>query len=524
MVLGRSRSFRITGATALATALLGTVVTLLLGLRLPDAVALSRWQTESYFQNSLRLMADGRSWLLALALLLGLLAVCLDGLSGRGKQDGRHRIGSLLVISCALVALFADNLMTLAIAWATLDIVVYFWLAFARGENRAEAEFSLSLLAIALVLAAALVGAEAGVPAALNGGKMPTQGVLFLVMAAILHLNLYPVHLSARRIVQSSQVEIECITRLAVLAVAVNLLGALTSEAQMLPLRGWMTMAALVAGLVGGWRWYAASVPREQITHLLLAQAGMIMLTFLWGDNWAVPGVIAQGLSVLLAVPVFLLYRGNVASDRRWTSIPVLAALVLGGIRLTVGFVGVLTLYTGLLQAGIWALTLPVVVVIQALLMAGGLRLALFSGQGPPKEAPFANVGYKLGLTIPAMAGVLLGLAPDKLGAMVGVVDLPGWTGITTPGGFTALGSALLAGGMGAGLWAFREQLDCRGATIPRLALASTVELRWLHGSVWTVYRGIARTMRAAALVLEGQGGVLWALVLVISVWLAVGR
>ena len=42
MVLGRSRSFRITGATALATALLGTVVTLLLGLRLPDAVALSR--------------------------------------------------------------------------------------------------------------------------------------------------------------------------------------------------------------------------------------------------------------------------------------------------------------------------------------------------------------------------------------------------------------------------------------------------------------------------------------------------
>ena len=523
MQVGISRSFRVTGVIALATALFTVVVTLLLGFRRPAAVALSRWQTESYFGDSLQLTVDGGSWLLAMALLLGLAAAGLAGLSSRNEQCGRNLSVGLLVVAAALMAVFADNLMTLAIAWTALDLLVYFWEVFALGDNRGAGELSINLLAVALVMVAALVCVEAGVPAVTRGGKLPTQGVLFLVLAVILRLGLYPVHVVSRRVVNVSQIEIEGVTRLAKLSVAVALLGALASQPVVLPLRGWLTVAALASGLIGGWKWYSANVPREQLGYMVMGQASVIMLTFLWGGEWASAGVIAQGISVLLAGLVLSLYRGGIDSVSSWTHNPLLAALVLGGMPLTVGFVGVLALFTGMLQAGIWVLALPVVVVIEALLMAGGFRLAFSPGPGPPTQAPFANAGYKLGLTIPAAAGVIAGLAPDKFGALAGVAGFPGWSGMLTPGGFTTMGSALLAGSIAAGLWLFREQLRAREASIPRLALISTLDLRWLHDAVWILYCGLARAMRAAALVLEGQGGVLWALVLATIVWMVLG-
>ena len=523
VLVGHSRSVRVSGVTALATTFFAAGVTLLLGFRLPAAVALSRWQTDSLFGGALRLTADGASWLLALALLLALFSACLIGLSGRTRRSGRHRAGSLMVVACALVAVFADNLMTLAIAWTALDVVTFFSLALARGEKRVAAEFTIGLSAVALVLAAALVGAHAGVPAELSGGKLPAQSVLFLALAAMLRLGLYPVHVGARRILGSRWGEIESITRLASIAVAVDLLAVLALQVQVIPLRGWLTLAALVSGLVGGWKWYSASTSREQLTHMLLAQTGVIVLTFLWGGQWAVAGVVAQGLSVLLAGTVLSLSRGVVATGRIWAFSPVVAALVLGGLPFTVGFVGALAVYSGLLQAGIWTLALPIVVVVQALLIAGALHLAFFPGQGPPQQAPFAKAGYLLGLAMPAVTGVLAGLAPDRLAALLGAAEFPGWAGMLTPEGFTALGSALLAGGIGVGLWHFWEQLQVKTAAIPHLALVSALELCWLHASLRTMYRGLARAMRACALVLEGQGGVLWALVLVIIVWLALG-
>ena len=528
MLVGGSRSFRVNGMAALTTAFFAVIVTVLLGFRLPVVVVLSRWQSEPNFGDSLRLAADGASWLVALALLLALLAACLVGLSGRTEQTGLQHAGSLLVIACALAAVFADNLMTLAMAWVALDLVIYCSLVLVRGESGAVAEFSVRLLAIALVIAAALVGVESGEMPVLSGGELSAQSVTLLMVAVMLRLGLYPVHVGARRVVESRQavVEIESVTWLAAWAVSVDLLSVLASQPEVLPLRIWLTVAALASGLLGGWRWYSSSLPREQLKHMFMAQAGVTVLTFLWGGDWAVVGVIARGLSVMLGGSVLLLCRGNVASARSSALInPLLAVPVLGSLPLTVGFVGALVLYSGLLRAGMWVLVLPVAVVIEAMLMAGAFRLALFGGGGPPMQAPFARAGYHLGLTIPAAAAVLAGLAPDQLAAIAGVVDMPGWSGMLTPGGFSALGSTLLAGGIGAGLWSFREQLQTRtvGAEIHRLGLLSMFELRWMHSAIWTLYRWVARVMRAAALVLEGHGGVLWALVLVTIVWLALG-
>ena len=149
--------------------------------------------------------------------------------------------------------------------------------------------------------------------------------------------------------------------------------------------------------------------------------------------------------------------------------------------------------------------------------------MAFAPGPGPPTQAPLANAGYKLGLTIPVAAGVIAGLVPDKFGALAEVADFPGWYGMMTPTGITAMGIVLLTGSIGTGLWWFRDQVRSREVSIPRLDLISTLDLRWLHDAVWVLYCGLARAMRSAALVLEGQGGVLWALVLATIVWMVIG-
>ena len=68
----------------------------------------------------------------------------------------------MLVVSVAIAAVFADNLMTLAIAWATLDLVAYFWVVLSGGGNRVAGELGVNLLAVALVMVAALVCAAGG--------------------------------------------------------------------------------------------------------------------------------------------------------------------------------------------------------------------------------------------------------------------------------------------------------------------------------------------------------------------------
>lgn len=518
-----SRSFRVSGVVAVVIALLAVVVTFLLGMSLPDGVVHTHLQSESHMGDSLQLKIYGSSWMLAMALLLGLAGASLAGLASRNEQGGRNRATSMLVVSVAIAAVFADNLMTLAIAWATLDVVAYFWVVLSGGDNRVAGELGVNLLAVALVMAAAVVCAEAGMPAVIRGGKIPTHGVLFLLLASILRLGLYPVHLHFRRAVDVIQLEIESVTRLAKLSVVVALLGALASQPGVLPVRGWLTVAALASGLIGGWRWYSSDVPREQFTYMIMGHTGVMILTFLWGGQWAAAGLVAQGVSVLLGGVVLSFYRGSIESGGSWAHNPLLAALVLGGMPLTVGFVGALTLFTGMLHAGIWILALPIVVVIQALLMAGGFRLAFAPGPGPPTQAPLANAGYKLGLTIPVAAGVIAGLVPDKFGALAEVADFPGWYGMMTPTGITAMGIVLLTGSIGTGLWWFRDQVRSREVSIPRLALISTLDMRWLHDVVWVLYCWIARAMRSAALVLEGQGGVLWAIVLVTIVWMVLG-
>ena len=522
--LGRSQSFRVNGVISLVSVMLSVVATLLLGFHDSMSVVLSDWRSLVSFGDSLRLTVDRLSWAIALTLLISFLAASLAGLLARSERSRGYRASSLLLIACAMVSIFADNLMTVAAAWVALDLATFFSLSYVRKENYAVADLSLSLLAVALVIAAAVVVADAGASSTvLSSANLSTHGILFLVVAVIFRVGMYSVNGRIGRGDDKDMVVLQAATRLARLAVAVDLLVILVMEKPLFPMRNWLTGAVILAGLISGIKWYWADRPRVQLQYMFVAQFCVMMMIFLWGGQWASAGVLAQGISVILSSTILIVYRGKLNFRHTWALSSGLAVLMLGGMPLTIGFIGMLTLYSGLLESGILIFAIPLIVIIQALLTAGGFGLVSFPRASASVQAPFVNVGYRLSLTIPVVVGFLGGVLPGRVGVLSGVDDMPNWGAMLTRGGSVAVGCSLLGISIGVGLWFFKENLYSRYQSNLRRAFFFLVELQWIRAVTLNVYGGTTRVMRAIALVLEGQGGVLWALVVISVVLLVLG-
>ncbi len=116
------------------TAFLGMTTSwlFLLGVRfyLPHYLPLPNWQPAAFFPISPALLADGFSWAVGFALVTVGGAVILTEAS---TQEGEPVFGwgsSLLLVGLGLVAIFAGNQLSLLLAWASIDIVeLALWLS-----------------------------------------------------------------------------------------------------------------------------------------------------------------------------------------------------------------------------------------------------------------------------------------------------------------------------------------------------------------------------------------------------------
>ena len=138
---------------------------------------------------------------------------------------------------------------------------------------------------------------------------------------------------------------------------------------------------------------------------------------------------------------------------------------------------------------------------------AGMLRQALRPGVAPNWSEPFASTAYLFGLGAPLAFAVAVGSAPAALGRMLGEAE----TAARPAANLLAAGCALLVSGAALVLWRLRPVIVewvRRWLVIPDF-------LRWpsVYAGVWHGYRSTGRTLRVAAAVLEGDGGVLWMLV-----------
>ncbi|MBI5081249.1 MAG: hypothetical protein HZB17_08120, partial [Chloroflexi bacterium] len=124
-------------------------------------------------------------------------------------------------------------------------------------------------------------------------------------------------------------------------------------------------------------------------------------------------------------------------------------------------------------------------------------------------------VSYLFGLILPLIFTVITGVAANAIGRWVGI-PIPDLLALEN---LVSLGAVLLVALGGVGLWQFEGVIRERAGYIWNAA-TSAARLEWLYRIAWETYRLIGRSLRTIAAIVEGEGGVLWTLVVALMVWL----
>ena len=532
VVIGSNRSYGIYGITALVSIAGAIVVTLLLGFRLPTTVILSPWQIANVFPNSLSLTVDRVSWFLALLLVMATMSLLLTGVADRLEMSSAERAVCLVVIALALLVLFSDNLLTLVLALTLSDIFSSLFVFVSNRKNNLSQDFARNLhvpemvrlctklFSIGLVL---LIALDDYTLLHTSNKVLSIGQASILIIAAMIRLNIYPVNVGLVLNNAVSRVLITVIY-LVNIVVVVHIFASFGLQSYVINLRGWLTVAAILSGLVGGYRWCIAINYSERLYSLVLAQSGLAVLAFLWGGNWAVVGALSHVIAIVLSSVVVYIGKSIVGSDGNSFVRVSLTGLVFGCQPLTAGFLGVFVMYSGLMSNLSWAIiVIPSIIVINCLTILGGFRLLQLTIVDIETQQSMANVAKTIGICLPLLASVAVGLMPDKFASVVGLPILPNWSSLSTISGLTTLGTSAISASLAIFFWYYRSEVLSVVKDMSGSSVLYVTDLKWIYLTIWRTYRSFEKSIHMLTDILEGQGGVLWALVIVFAMLLVVG-
>jgi hypothetical protein len=231
---------------------------------------------------------------------------------------------------------------------------------------------------------------------------------------------------------------------------------------------------------------------------LILAESGMVLLVGVWATPTA---AVAQVGVFSLAMAVFYLISEKPQWRFNWPIImPVVA---IAGIPLTIGFLGLTSLYRSWLDHDL--LTLMLVVVFLNVPLIAVALLAWRSKELPNRGEPIDR--FQPILDAGALVLLSLGLIarPDLSPASN---DFLLWLPIA----LAAVAGIALAWFAGRSSLARTDLKDAFRLNLPRNQVQKLFE---------QLVSGISLVFREAITILEGEGGMLWVVVLIIVMWLA---
>lgn len=501
-VLQRLRpGFGIPWLVALVTAFIVWVYLLVLGFRLPVQLVLSQWSIIGESAEFPALQLDAVSWPYAFA-LAGLLLGMIQTASARliGQAHPRAWAGALLVTGAGMLALLSANPLTLAIAWTVIDLIELVILIITVPENRQHSRIVLAfatrvggtLTLIWAVLQARSLGAI------LTFDQIPPQVSVTLLTAAGLRLGVLPLHMpytGEPRLRRGFGTMLRLVSPAASLALLARLpAGSVTG--------GWATLVlvfASLAALFGAFLWLFAKDELDGRPFWMVALSGLAVASVARGMPQA---SVAWGSALLLSGGLLFLYS---ARDRGTYFLPLLGFLGLTGLPFTPAASGWLGAWT----APFNALNLVFLIALVGLLI-GYLRLAFQPGDLLSQMDNWVRSVYSAGLFMLVVTQWLIAAS-----------SLPGSFSLATAV------PAVIATILTLGVLALY-------ARIPRLSenaqegwlsiiwvriwrgLSAFLRLEWLYQLTGFLFGIAGRLVQFLTTILEGNAGVLWALLLLI--------
>jgi hypothetical protein len=320
----------------------------------------------------------------------------------------------------------------------------------------------------------------------------PAEAGIFLLLAAGLRLGVLPLHLpyrtepDLRRGFGTSLRLTAVVTSLVLLA----RLPVSSVEARYIPyLLGFVAVAALYSA----WKWLSAPDELNGRPYWIIGMSALAVAATLRGNS---AGSAAWGVALVLFGGISFLY-----SARQVWFTRILAALAI----LLLALPYTLTSSGWLGEFPLPILFWPMFIAAQMMLVAGYIRHLFHVRETSFSELPnWARAAYPLGLAILALTALISGLW--------------GWPGALQVGAWeAAMGLVVLAGVIGFSVFRFRRFISFQTISPAenrpsRFAVVQDA----VAGILWRFYRIIGRLFTYAANILEGDGGLLWTLLLLV--------
>ena len=479
-----------------------------LRLRLPTTLEILSWGgSSSQLWGDFSLLLDYDSWPYSLALITITLAVILTD-AARTPFDSTPKSwsASLAIAALGLVAIQSGTSMMLMTIWVIVDILELIYLLgiteVTYFNRRIVTAFGIRIASIImLILASAknwqLIGTTNLTIIA------PGAGFLFL-LAAGLRLGVFPLNLpflqepSLRRGAGN-------IFRLAPVAASLGLLARLPEGIITPNLGGWMPLfhsLLSIAALYGAIRWVTSQEPIKGRPFWGVAWAALAVESVI---NGAPGASLAWGAALILPGSLLFLYYPRI---QRMNFLLYFGLIGLIGLPYTPIASG----WSGLTANGI-TIWLFFYIIAHALMVLGYLKFSMAPGGETSVLESWARLVYPLGLIIIIQSMITLGLI--------------GWPGSLTLGvWWLPIISILLI--LGA-LYLIRiAGFDTANIKLPSSSgitkalnwilpkLEPVFRLEWVYKLAWRIIDGFSRVLRIFSAIIEGEGGILWTILLLV--------
>jgi hypothetical protein len=485
---------------AVVSAFLVWVAVLVLRWQSGVSLSLQDWRPGGKEFSTLIFQFDSISWPYAFALVSLLLGVLLTA-STRIQQlpNPWAWTGSMGVTAAGIATVLAATPMAVILSWTLVDLIELGVLLGSRVQRlltqRVVLSFSARLAGTLAVVGAVLYSDYLGKPMTLS--KFDERAGIFLLLAAGLRLGVLPLHLP---FVEEPPMRrgLGTVLRLVVPASGLVILGRLPPAVVSPQLAPYFLMFSSLAALYGAVMWLTAKDELAGRPYWLISLAGIAVACAVRGRPTAAP---IWGIAPILAGGVLFLYSVRQA---RLFLIPALALLGLSGLPFTPlasGLKGLVVLPFNALDV--------VLIVAFSLLLTGFTRHAISEGASVEGLDRWVQVVYPLGLFWLALSFWLIGLF--------------GWQGSLTIGNWwVSLICIILAVGLvflmryGKLVSADQERAEWLFLLFKPVGkvLAAVFRLDWLYVLIAFVFRLVQGVVRFLTVLLEGEGGVLWALLI----------
>ncbi|KPK95440.1 MAG: hypothetical protein AMJ88_00405 [Anaerolineae bacterium SM23_ 63] len=504
MSIVRNRPERILWALTSGTALLTWIVSLVLVTRIPDVISLSVWKPTALFASRLELHLDAVGWFFLYGTSTILVSVAFTQAAQPGTTTPFHRAVMLAYPAIAMTAMLAGNMLTVAMSWALVDVLTLIFFIRIQNDRKSTSRLFIRIAVdgggILLVLMAALLNGAEGGTSSLSTPMTSSTAAIFLVLAVLLRLGLLPPHITLQP-KMDLQRHLGTLLHLLPPVTALSVLARMLNIGVPMETLAWLRVAGGLGVIIGGLRW-AFHLDRETgRPFLLLGISGLGVLAAGLSHEIGGAPITAAGGVLLLSGAVFYLAEIFAPPHRAWVG---LAALFLAGMPGTPTGVISAALTTGVVDTTSVAVTALGVIGL-VLLTTGGIRHVFLPSTTWPTGESLVRVMYGLGLLLPLIVGFGLGLRmPGSVSLEAGIVFV------------ITIGLSFLS--------VFLLRLFPEGSVLRWARVFAWLDPDPLYRILYRLSRVLVNIFRLIGELLEGEGAMLWMLVILLIVILAQGR